>query len=190
MKMNIIGPLTKISVFIAIALILIILGYAIFGNRVLTKSSPLIGKEAPDFSLELFNGGTTRLSDSKGKSVLLNFWASWCIPCRDEAPALEASWKKYKDKNAVFIGVNIWDDERNARNYLTKYPAGYMNGVDKESEILLNYGVSGVPETYFIDKNGKITNKYTGPLTEEIIEYFIQRALSPSENDKISMKDN
>jgi len=175
---KILSIVTKLSVLLAILLLLSLLGYAIFGNRVFLKSSPIVGQQASDFTLELFNGEKIKLSDIKGKAVLLNFWASWCIPCKDEAPALEAAWKKYKDKPVVFIGLNVWDDKDSALLYLKEFGGEYENGMDPKGEIAVEYGVGGVPETFFIDTSGKIVDKYIGPLTEVIIDYFLGKALS------------
>jgi cytochrome c biogenesis protein CcmG/thiol:disulfide interchange protein DsbE len=169
----------KLLVFGAIVLLLSLLGYAVFGNKVFSKPSPLIGREATDFMLELFSGDKLKLSDLRGKAVLLNFWASWCIPCRDEAPTLEGSWKRYKDKQVVFIGIDVWDDKDSALGYLNQFGGGYVNGIDPKGEIAVDYGVSGVPETYFIDASGKVVDKYTGPLTEDMIDHFLGKALSP-----------
>jgi cytochrome c biogenesis protein CcmG/thiol:disulfide interchange protein DsbE len=77
--------------------------------------SPLIAQPAAPFTLTLFDGGTLSSKDLLGKAVLLNFWASWCVPCRAEARALEAAWQKYKDRDVVFLGVNIQDKEEDAR---------------------------------------------------------------------------
>lgn len=170
----------KLVVFAAIVVLLSLLGYAVFGNKVFSKPSPLVGREASDFTLELFSGGKLNLSDLRGKAVLLNFWASWCMPCRDEAPALEASWKRYKDKPAVFIGIDIWDDKDSALAYIKQFGGGYVNGIDPKGNIAVDYGIGGVPETYFIDASGRIVDKYTGPLTERIIDQFLGKALSSS----------
>ncbi len=180
---------SHIIVLIVILVFILLLGYAIFGSRVTTKSSPLIGKEAPEFSLRLFDGNDLKLSDLKGKTVLLNFWASWCIPCREEARALENSWQKYKDKDVVFVGVNVWDDNSNALNYMNKFGAAYPHGTDPDEEIQVDYGVGGVPETYFIDPSGYIRDKFTGPLTEQIIDYFVPRAMEGVNNGIKSNKN-
>jgi len=184
--MKLLSLITKIAIFVAIVLMIGILGYAIFGNRVLLKKSPLIGTNAPDFTIDLFNGSNLKLSELRGKALLLNFWSSWCIPCRDEAPLLEASWLKYRNKPVVFVGVNIWDDDSNALTYLKKYGSGYPNGKDPTGEILVDYGVSGVPETFFIDPSGKITDKYTGPLIDGIIDIFLEKALLNSNGNSLS----
>lgn len=188
--MKLLSVISKLAIFIGIVIILGIFGYAIFGNRVIIKKSPLIASEAPNFTLDLFNGDKIKLSELRGKAVLLNFWASWCIPCRDEAPALESSWLKYKDKPVVFLGVNIWDDDSNAISYLRTYNGGYPNGKDPAGDITVNYGVAGVPETYFIDTTGKITDKYVGPLTVDIIDHFLSRALLNSDHEVSYETDN
>ncbi|MGH7890556.1 MAG: TlpA family protein disulfide reductase [Thermodesulfobacteriota bacterium] len=186
--MKILTTLTKLFVFAGIVLLLFLFGYAIFGDKVFEKTSPLVGAPAPDFTLKLFDGGQLSLSELKGKAVLLNFWASWCGPCRSEAPALEASWKEYREKPVVFLGVNVWDDKSNALQYINSFGGGYLNGLDPKGEIAVEYGVSGVPETYFIDPSGKIVDKYTGQLTRETIDYFLQRALSPSKQDELTKR--
>jgi cytochrome c biogenesis protein CcmG/thiol:disulfide interchange protein DsbE len=189
-KLRILGTISKLIAFGAIVVLLVLLGYAVFGSRVSLQPSPLVGSEAPDFTLNLFNGDVLRLSDLKGKAVLLNFWASWCGPCKEEAPALEASWERYKDKGVVFLGINVWDDRESALSYLDRFGGGYPNGIDQKGEIAVNYGVAGVPETYFIDPSGRIVNKYTGLLTEESIDYFLGKALSSPQKDELTKKTN
>ncbi len=184
--MKLLGILSKLAIFVAIILVLSLMGYAIFGNRIVIKKSPLIGNQAPDFTLALFDGSAVKLSDLKGKAILLNFWASWCIPCRDEAPALESSWMKYRDKQVAFLGVNLWDDDANALSYVKKYGGAYPNGKDPDGQIGVDYGVAGVPETFFIDPTGKITEKYTGPLSEEIIDYYLGMALLHLDGDGLT----
>lgn len=177
--MNILNAGSKLAVLAIIIIILIILGYALFGKREVVKTSPLIGKEAPDFTLKQFDGGEIRLSDLRGKTVLVNFWASWCMPCRQEARALEDAWERYKDDNVVFIGVNVWDEESSALTYMDKYGGQYPHGVDPEEEIQVEYGIGGVPETYFISPSGVIIDKYNGPLTERIIDFYLQKSMNP-----------
>src|SRR3972149_311450 len=167
--MKILSTITKLAVLLAILLLLGLLGYAVFGNKVFIKSSPIVGQQASGFTLNLFNGEKLELSNLRGKAVLLNFWASWCIPCKDEAPALGAAWKKFKDKQVVFIGVNVWDDKDSALLYLKQFGGEYENGMDPKGEIAVEYGVGGVPETYFIDTSGKIVNNYTAPFKESTI---------------------
>jgi cytochrome c biogenesis protein CcmG/thiol:disulfide interchange protein DsbE len=126
--------------------------------------TPLTGRPAPDFSLSLFDGRVVRLSDFQGKVVFLNFWASWCPPCRDEAPLLEQAWRGHKDQDIVFLGVDIQDTEEAARRFLREFAISYMNGRDPTGRIAIDYGVYGIPETFFINRQGRITYKHIGAL--------------------------
>ena len=139
--------------------------------------SPLIATQASSFTLTLFDGGTLDSKDLEGKAVLVNFWASWCIPCRAEARALEETWRKYKDKGVVFVGVNIQDKENDARHFLKEYGITYLNGRDATGRIAIDYGVWGIPETFFLDAQSRITYKHAGELREPIIAAKLEEAL-------------
>lgn len=181
--MKIFNTIVKIAVFSVIIVMIGLLGYALFGERGGGRTSPLVGREAPDFTLKLFDGQKLSLKELRGKTVLVNFWASWCAPCREEAGALEESWERYKDKDVVFIGVNVWDENSNALSYMERFGGAYPHGMDPEEEIQVNYGIGGVPETYFIDSSGVIRDKYNGPLTNEIIDHFLTRAVNPEDGN-------
>ncbi len=128
---------------------------------------------APDWSLTLFDeyrgdllGQTIKLSDLRGKGVVLNFWASWCKPCEEEAAALEAAYRKYKDKGIVFVGVDYLDQDPSAKRYLEKFDVTFANGPDLASKISKRYTIRGVPETFFIDPEGNLVGcRKIGPLT-------------------------
>jgi cytochrome c biogenesis protein CcmG, thiol:disulfide interchange protein DsbE len=139
--------------------------------------SPLVAKPAPSFTLTLFDGGTLNSKDLVGKAVLVNFWASWCVPCRAEARALEEAWQEYKDKNVVFAGVNIQDKEEDARAFLKEFGITYSNGPDVSGKIAIDYGVWGIPETFFLDQHGRITYKHAGELRVPIITAKVDEAL-------------
>ena len=139
--------------------------------------SPLVASQAPFFTLTLFDGRSIRLEDFRGKAVLVNFWASWCVPCRAEARALEAAWQKYKGSNVVFIGVNIQDKELDARAFIKEFDLTYINGRDESGKIAIDYGVWGIPETFFIDPRGRITYKHAGELKTPIIAAKLDEAL-------------
>jgi cytochrome c biogenesis protein CcmG/thiol:disulfide interchange protein DsbE len=132
----------------------------------------LCDEAAPDWSLTLFPeyrggvaGGSLTLADLRGKGVVLNFWASWCKPCEEEAAALEAAWRQYKDKGIVFVGVDYLDQDPAAKRYLQKFNVTYPNGPDLASKISKRYAIRGVPETFFIDPQGKIVGcRKIGPL--------------------------
>ena len=139
--------------------------------------SPLIGRQAPDFTLTRFDGGTLSLKDLRGKAVLVNFWASWCLECRVEAPALEAGWQTYKDKDVVFVGVDIQDKEPDARAFIKEFGITYPNGWDVSGKVAVNYGVWGIPETFFLDREGRITYKHVGAVERQTIIAKVGEAL-------------
>ena len=126
----------------------------------------------PDLTLTLFDeyrgglpGETVKLSDLRGKGVVLNFWASWCKPCEEEAAALEAAWRKYKDQGIVFVGVDYLDQDPSAKRYLEKFNVTFANVPDLASKISKRYTIRGVPETFFIDAEGNIVGcRKIGPL--------------------------
>jgi cytochrome c biogenesis protein CcmG, thiol:disulfide interchange protein DsbE len=139
-------------------------------------SSPLIGRDAPNFTVKLFHGEEIELDQLRGRVVFLNFWASWCLPCRVEARELEDAWQRLKDRDVVFLGINIQDDEQAAATFLREFGVTYPNGRDLSGRIAVEYGVWGVPETFVIDPNGKITYKHVGTPGGEIIPAKVEEA--------------
>ncbi len=139
--------------------------------------TPILAKPAPPFTLTLFDGSTLALEDLRGKVVFLNFWASWCPPCRAEARSLEAAWQKYKDQGVVFVGANIQDNEESARAFLEEFGITYPNGMDRGSRIAIDYGVWGLPETFVINRDGRITYKHVGALGWATITTKLDEAL-------------
>jgi cytochrome c biogenesis protein CcmG/thiol:disulfide interchange protein DsbE len=121
---------------------------------------------APPFTFTTFEGETISLDDLKGKGVVLNFWASWCDPCRDEAALLEATWRAEQDNGIVFLGLDYLDQEPAALAYLKEYDITYPNGPDLRSEAARRYGIKGVPETFFIDSSGNIVEIIIGPIVD------------------------
>src|ERR1700730_15772073 len=136
---------------------------------------------APEFSLGLFDGSTFTLSDAlkTGKPVVVNFWASWCGPCADEAPVLQDGARRNAD-HVTFVGVDVQDLDSDAQGFLRKYGVDYANGSGNAGPISIQYGMRGVPETYFIAPDGKLVRKWN-TLTAADLEQFLaelQRASS------------
>lgn len=123
--------------------------------------------QAPPFTFTTFDGETISLADLEGKGVVLNFWASWCAPCRDEAALLEAMWRREKENGIVFIGLDYLDQEPAARAYLAEFDITYPNGPDLQSAAARRYGIKGVPETFFIDPQGNIQHMVIGPIVSQ-----------------------
>jgi len=151
----------------------------------LTRREPLTGasgvarvnRPAEDFTLPLFSGGNINLSSLRGKPVVINFWASWCPPCREEAPILEEVWRRYDDKGVTIIGVDIQDTEADARAYIEEFGITYPNGPDIGGKITIDYGVSGIPVTFFVNREGLIVSRWVGAINEGILVSRIEDLL-------------
>jgi cytochrome c biogenesis protein CcmG/thiol:disulfide interchange protein DsbE len=168
----------KLLIPLAAVPLVILLAYG-FRTDPRNIPSPLVEKPAPNFRLALLDGGAVSLESLKGKPVIVNFWASWCYPaCYEEAPLLEATWRKYKDRGLQMLGVVIQDKEPNAREFMKRFDFTFPNGLDPGSKISIDFGVYGVPETYFIDRQGRIASKHVGALTPELIERQIRALLA------------
>jgi len=142
------------------------------------KSSQKDSGHAPDFSLTGYDGRKVTLSELHGKVVVINFWASWCIPCREEAAYLERTWRKYRDQDVVFIGVDYVDTEPKARAYIQEFDITYINGPDLGTTISTAYNMKGVPETYFVDRDGILHGVYIGPLQAPDLDNKIEELLA------------
>ncbi len=140
--------------------------------------SPLLGRPAPDFQVNKLNGEQKfSLSEFKGKPVVLNFWASWCAECRTEAVIIEDFFQKYgvNKKQLVMIGIAIQDTPKKAKAFARHFGKTYLLGLDDDAgNIALDYGIYGVPETFFIDPKGSIFYKTIGMITKELMEQKFQ----------------
>jgi DsbE subfamily thiol:disulfide oxidoreductase len=151
----------------AVVPVLLLLAYG-FKTDPRAIRTPLIGKPAAAFSLTTFSGAPVSLESLRGKIVVLNFWASWCVPaCYDEAPTLERTWREYKDKGVTVVGVDIQDKEEAAREFLSRFGHSFPNAPDPKGRVAVDYGVYGVPETFFIDRKGRVRFKEVGALTDD-----------------------
>jgi cytochrome c biogenesis protein CcmG/thiol:disulfide interchange protein DsbE len=166
----------SIGQLIAFAVVLGVIALFAAGLQIRT-AQPVERGAAPQFTLQLFDGGTLSLADLRGKVVVVNFWASWCQPCRLEAPVLEQVWRKYKDRGVVFVGVDYVDTEADARAYMKEFDLTYPNGPDIGTEISRQYHIQGVPETYFIGKDGQLYGNHIGPISEPILTAKIEELL-------------
>jgi cytochrome c biogenesis protein CcmG/thiol:disulfide interchange protein DsbE len=122
-----------------------------------------VGSRAPDFVLTSFEGETHNTADLRGQVILINFWASWCQPCEEEAAFLEQVYQEYRDQGVVFLGVDYVDTEPEARAYLARFAISYPNGPDLRTEISQAFRIRGVPETYIVDSQGTLVSRKIGP---------------------------
>jgi len=148
-------------------------------NQSNAASSPLIGHPAPDFTLAVLSahaGAASKmhLADLKGKPIVLNFWASWCDPCKHEAPLLQAMWRSAQSQGVIFLGVDFQDTRSAGLNFLQTYGITYPNVADDTGSTAINYGVTGVPETFFLDRHGVIVSKVIGELTAQTMQRNLQ----------------
>jgi cytochrome c biogenesis protein CcmG/thiol:disulfide interchange protein DsbE len=135
-------------------------------------------KPAPEFTLPLLDGGEVTLSRSRGAPVVVNFWASWCGPCRDEAKGLERTWRTFKDEGVLFVGVNVQDTEQHARTYVSEFGVTYPNGLDVDGKITVDYGVIGLPVTFFINGDGVVERRWVGAVPEARLASWVDEMVS------------
>ncbi|MGH2749961.1 MAG: TlpA family protein disulfide reductase [Actinomycetota bacterium] len=147
-----------------------------------TGSQAESGSEAPSFELPLLDGsGTLTDEDLRGKPVVINFWASWCIPCREEAPLLEKTWRAYRDQGVVFLGVNIKDAESDARRFVDEFGITYPTVRDLDQTLTQDFGVKGLPETFFVDHRWTFIGALSGAKTGDQQGTVILGAISEDE---------
>lgn len=133
----------------------------------------------PNFSLDLYSDGQFDSKTLAGKVVMVDFWASWCPPCQAEAPGLERVWERYKDRGDVaFVGVAIWDRDADAQAFLKRMGTTYVTGKDPRGLLAVEFGVTGIPEKYFIGPDGKVLRKFVGPMDEARLDSIVAELLA------------
>ena len=143
-------------------------------------SDPLVGHPAPDFSLVMLHSVSTKsalsLSNFKGKPVVLNFWATWCQPCKEELPLLENAWKQMQaqKKDIVFLGIDFQESSSDATSFLLLHSISYPAGLDTNGSIASKYGVTSLPQTIFIDRNGTVISREPQELTAQELSKNLQ----------------
>jgi len=165
------APRRRRNLYLGLALLVLAVLFGVMAYGLRPKTSTLLqGNPAPNFELTAFNGEFKdqhfALADMKGEVVVLNMWASWCVECEKEAAALEQGWRDYRERGVMFVGVDYLDTDTAGLAYLQRFGITYPNGPDIGSRIFQAYQSTGVPETFFIDRQGVIQYVQIGPLTQ------------------------
>lgn len=176
------------AIFVARLLVILLLGIALLttggclggrnftaaGDPSQTAGEPSVGAAvgsiAPEFALLALDGSTVRLSDLRGKAVVLNFWATWCPPCRNEMPVLQKAYEKYRDEGVAFLGIDVKESEAEVLQFVRKGGYGWTFLLDTSGRVSSSYRVSGIPTTVFIDLEGIIRDIHVGELTASSLD--------------------
>ncbi len=157
--------------------LIVLLGYGLTRDARLVPST-LPGRMAPDFALETIRGDTLQLADFGGQVVLLTFWASWCLPCLDEHPLFIEAEEQFRDDGLRVVGVVYQDTRENAIRWMREMGGSWPNLMDRGSRTAIEYGVSGVPETFFIARDGRVAHKQRGPVNRSVLATWLPRLLA------------
>lgn len=158
------GKARKPIQIVILFLIVLIGGYAIGSSVFGGNGKPEEGSKAPAFKLLGLDGISHSLDEYKGKSIVLNFWGSWCGPCVKEMPALQAQWEKWKDKDVVVVGINVGEDQMTVENFVKQVDIDFPILMDTGRDAVRKYGVSPMPTTFFINAKGKVDSIHIGQL--------------------------
>jgi peroxiredoxin len=161
-------------------IILLLLGaavvYTLYANFTKdTKQKVAVGGQAPDFALVDMQGNKHRLSEYRGQGVFLNFWGTWCPPCKKEMPYINNQYHQYKDKGVQVLTVDIQESELAVNQFADRLKLDFPIMIDTDKEVMNTYGIDPLPATFLIDKNGEVVQYYTGELTEDKIREFMEK---------------
>ncbi|MDP9373732.1 MAG: TlpA family protein disulfide reductase [Chloroflexota bacterium] len=157
-----------LGIAVAILALFALLFYGLRNNpNVESGGAVSLDRAAPDFSVTALDGSRLRLGDLRGKVVVLNIFGSWCLPCHQEAEALNQVHNRYQaqGRDVVFVGIAWNDEDSEVRKFVQRYNVPYLVALDHDGRIAIDYGKTGVPETFFIDREGRLTQKWVGPIT-------------------------
>jgi cytochrome c biogenesis protein CcmG/thiol:disulfide interchange protein DsbE len=169
-------PLTWIAAAVIALLVLALLGYALLADP---TEPPQVGSLVPDFQLTALDGNPMNLGGQQGSVIVINFFASWCAPCREEAAALEQTWREYQDRGVQFFGIAYKDADSKAQAFLDEFDVTYPSTVERQNRTARAYGLTGVPETFVIDQQGLLVRHFLGPITQAQLSQEIDRLLEP-----------
>lgn len=149
---------------VILSLLALALGFTLYQMIFNTTKSVEVNDIAPNFELTDLNGHKVQLKDYRGKTVMLNFWASWCDPCKREMPFINEAYKELKGKNVVILGVNVGESHFAVTNFVTSHDLNFTILTDQNKDVTNAYGVVPIPTTFFINKNGRVVDKVVGSM--------------------------
>lgn len=161
----------------AAAVAVVVLGFLIYGLFAGPATKLQVGSPVPDFQITALDGSQMSLGAQRGKVVVINFFASWCNPCREEAADIEATWREVQDQGVQFIGIAYKDADSKAQAFLNEFGATYPSAVDPGNRTARAYGVTGVPETFVVDQQGLLVQHFIGPVTQQELEEVLSSLL-------------
>ncbi|HEY41223.1 MAG TPA: TlpA family protein disulfide reductase [Dehalococcoidia bacterium] len=161
---------------VSLALSVTIIGLLLLAGCGLAPA-PEVGYPAPDFTLTDLDGNTVRLRDLRGNVVFLNFWATWCPPCRAEMPAMEGLYQEYKNRDVVIIGVDLLEYWSNVEYFVEVNGYSWTFVIDTDGQVAMDYMVTGIPSSFFIDKDGIIRALQVGPMSRFTMEAKLAEAM-------------
>lgn len=170
--------------WLVMALVVALLGLVAYQMQ---RTGPLAagqvgnGEPAPAFDLTTYDGEFYSLDELRGQVVVINFWASWCIPCEEEAADLESIWQQYQDRGVIVLGVAYVDTETGARGFMNRFGITYPNGPDLQTAISHRYRIAGVPETFVVGKDGILRALFVGPTTAAALQAEIEPLLAEAD---------
>jgi cytochrome c biogenesis protein CcmG/thiol:disulfide interchange protein DsbE len=135
-------------------------------------------KPAPPVLLPALDGSELSLASQRGKVVMIDFWASWCPPCERETPVLAGVYERYRGRPVEFIGISIWDRGQDAIRFVDRYDVRYPVAIDHEGRLAIDYGVTGIPEKFFVDPQGRLVRRFVGPMDESTLIAILDSMLS------------
>lgn len=166
------------NIGLGVGIILLLVLFFVFASGLQKReSTQLENMAAPDFNITSFEGEQYSLDSLRGTPIVINFWASWCVECYKEAALLEQSYQDFKD-DIVFLGIDYLDTDKEALAYLEQYGVTYPSGPDIQSAMAKAYRITGVPETFFVDRDGNIIHVQIGPIERPQLYQLLQRLVS------------
>lgn len=171
------GKRNKVVQIAILAVILIIGGFAIVPSLLQSNEVPVVGSSVPNIKLQELNGDIQYLSDYKGSIMVLNFWGTWCEPCKREMPAMQSAWEKWKDKGVYIVGINYGEDALVVSNFIEKMGVEFPMWLDSKKTAAKAFGIRPLPTTFFVQPDGKVHAIKQGEVTAEELDAYLMQMI-------------